>query len=53
MLPLQVGAWLLRGMVFQYLGLTALCAYVRLYRGSRTGGVRPAHAHSGAATEQA
>jgi hypothetical protein len=36
-LPLQVVAWLLRGVVFQYIGLTALCAYVRLYRGSRAG----------------
>lgn len=33
-LPLQLVAWLVRGVVFQYLGLTALCAYVRLYRGS-------------------
>ena len=31
-LPLQVGAWLVRGFVFQFLGLTALVAYVRLYR---------------------
>jgi len=52
-LPLQVGAWLLRGMVFQYLGLTALCAYVRLYRGSRVAGVRPAPAHGEPAMEQA
>jgi hypothetical protein len=36
-LPMQVVAWLLRGVVFQYIGLTALCAYVRLYRGSRAG----------------
>jgi hypothetical protein len=35
-LPLQIVAFLLRGVVFQYIGLTALCAYVRLYRGSRT-----------------
>ena len=40
-LPLQVVAWLVRGVVFQYLGLTALCAYVRLYRGARDGGVMP------------
>ncbi len=26
-LPLQVGAWLVRGFVFQFLGLTALVAY--------------------------
>jgi hypothetical protein len=32
-LPLQLSAWLLRGIVFQYLGLTAIGAYLRLYRG--------------------
>lgn len=31
-LPLQLGAWLLRNLVFQYLGLTALGAYLSLYR---------------------
>ncbi|MGH9310730.1 MAG: hypothetical protein ACRD1U_15245 [Vicinamibacterales bacterium] len=31
-LPLQVAAWLVRGFVFQYLGLTALCAYLAQYR---------------------
>jgi hypothetical protein len=36
-LPLQLGAWLLRNLVFQYLGLTALAAYLSLYR-SRAGG---------------
>ena len=36
-LPLQLIAWLARGLVFQYLGLTALCAYIRLYRGARPG----------------
>ncbi len=30
--PLQLVAWLARAVLFQYLGLTALCAYVRLYR---------------------
>jgi hypothetical protein len=30
-LPLQLAAWLLRSMVFQYLGLTALAAYLHLY----------------------
>lgn len=30
-LPLQVLAWLLRGVVFQYLGLTAVGAYLTLY----------------------
>ena len=37
-LPLQVGAWLVRGFVFQFLGLTALVAYLRLYRLSGGGG---------------
>ncbi len=37
-LPLQVGAWLVRGFVFQFLGLTALVAYMRLYRLSSGGG---------------
>lgn len=31
-LPLQLLAWLLRGLVFQYLGLTSVGAYVKLYR---------------------
>lgn len=30
--PLQVAAWLMRGFVFQYLGLTALVAYLAQYR---------------------
>jgi hypothetical protein len=34
-LPLQLGAWLLRNLVFQYLGLTALSAYLSLYRAFR------------------
>ena len=37
-LPLQVGAWLVRGLLFQFLGLTALVAYLRLYRGDPPGG---------------
>jgi hypothetical protein len=31
-LPLQLLAWLMRGLVFQYLGLTAVGAYLKLYR---------------------
>lgn len=31
-LPLQAVAWLVRGLVFQFLGLTALGAYLDLYR---------------------
>jgi len=46
-LPLQVVAWLVRGIVFQHLGLAALCAYVRLYRGSQAGGVVPARVGRG------
>jgi len=32
-LPLQLIAWIMRGLVFQFIALTALVAYVRLYRG--------------------
>lgn len=32
-LPLQLLAWLLRGLVFQYIGLSGLVAYARLHRG--------------------
>jgi hypothetical protein len=31
-LPLQLAAWLVRGMIFQYLGLTSLGAYLTEYR---------------------
>ena len=31
-LPLQLAAWAVRGLVFQFVGLTALAAYLRLYR---------------------
>lgn len=34
-LPLQVIAWLMRGIVFQFIALTALGAYVRVYRSVR------------------
>jgi hypothetical protein len=34
-LPLQLLAWLVRGVVFQYIGLTALVAYARVYRSLR------------------
>ena len=33
-LPVQLAAWIVRGVVFQYLGLTALAGYLALYRGS-------------------
>ena len=32
-LPLQLLAWLMRGLVFQYLGLASVGAYLKLYRG--------------------
>lgn len=35
--PLQAVAWLVRGVVFQYLGLTALGTYLALYRTSAVG----------------
>jgi hypothetical protein len=38
-LPLQLIAWLMRGVVFQYIGLTALVAYARIYRGKESGQV--------------
>ena len=31
-LPLQLGAWLFRGLVFQYVGLSSIGAYLKLYR---------------------
>ena len=34
-LPLQLMAWLMRGVVFQYIGLTALVAYARVYRAAQ------------------
>lgn len=30
--PLQIVALILRGLVFEYIGLTAMCAYIALYR---------------------
>jgi hypothetical protein len=44
-LPLQLAAWLLRGVLLQYLGLTALGAYMAQYRAERrqegSGPLRP------------
>jgi hypothetical protein len=34
-LPLQLVAWVVRGIVFEFIGITALVAYVRVYRGLR------------------
>jgi hypothetical protein len=36
-LPLQLLAWVLRGLVFQYIGLTSIGAYLKLYREASTG----------------
>ena len=42
-LPLQLLAWLLRGLVFQYLGLTSVGAYLKLYRAFATARRRRSH----------
>jgi hypothetical protein len=39
--PLQLLAWLFRGLVFQYCGLSALSAYVTLYRRYTAPGAEP------------
>lgn len=48
-LPLQLFAWLLRGVVFQYIGLSGLVAYVKVHRGAHdlptAGGLPAAHVH--------
>jgi hypothetical protein len=44
-LPLQLIAWLMRGVVFQYIGLTALVAHARVYRSLRESAAVPAGAH--------
>jgi hypothetical protein len=36
-LPLQLIAWVVRGLVFEFIGLTALTAYARLQRVTREG----------------
>ena len=40
-LPLQVAGWLIRGFVFQYIGLTALSAYLTYYRHDRRAATQP------------
>jgi hypothetical protein len=46
LLPLQLLAWLFRGLVFQFLGLASVGAYVNLYRGvSETAAVEAAVPH--------
>jgi hypothetical protein len=39
---LQVIAWVVRGLVFEFIGLTALVAYLRIYRETREGAERQA-----------
>jgi len=46
MLPLQLVAWLCRGLLFEYLGLSALGAYAKVLRGSTLPRAGGAHAAS-------
>jgi hypothetical protein len=41
-LPLQLLAWVMRGVVFQYIGVTSIGAYLNLYLASADRAVRPA-----------
>jgi hypothetical protein len=48
-LPLQAAAWLVRGIVFQFLGLTAFGGYLALYRAAvmaPAGNLQPAWART-------
>lgn len=38
--PLQVAAWAIRGVVFQFVGVTAMVAYIHLYRRTRAAAVQ-------------
>src|SRR3954468_10382963 len=51
--PLQLAALVLRGLIFQYLGLAALGAYVTLYAGHRRSAVTVATAAAAAAAASA
>lgn len=42
-IPLQIFAWLLRGVVFQFIGLTGLATYLRLHRTLQPSGVTAPH----------
>lgn len=46
-LPLQLIAWVVRGLVFEFIGLTSLVAYLRVYRESY--GLHEVHLHRRAA----
>ena len=39
-IPLQIFAWLVRGVVFQFIGLTGVATYLRLHRTLQHAGVR-------------
>jgi hypothetical protein len=39
-IPLQIFAWLVRGVVFQFIGLTGVATYLRLHRTLQLAGVR-------------
>jgi len=47
-LPLQLLAWIFRGVVFQFLGVTSIGAYLRLYREFDQGRLKPASTYVGA-----
>jgi len=39
-IPLQIFAWLVRGVVFQFIGLTGVATYLRLHRTLHLAGAR-------------
>lgn len=43
-IPLQIFAWLVRGVVFQFVGLTGVATYMRLHRTLQPSGVKELHA---------
>ena len=45
-LPLQLVAWFFRSVVFQYIGLSSVGAYLKLYRTASSGTAQPLIAHS-------
>ena len=42
-IPLQIFAWLIRGVVFQFIGLTGVATYLRLHRTLQPAGARAPH----------
>jgi hypothetical protein len=51
-IPLHLLAWVLRALVFQFIGLASVGAYVQLYRSSADASRRPVYAGSAAAWPQ-